>query len=399
QFDRPICGSGAVEIQTPAGPRTIRITRAHLEEDAGKLIHPAGAQYSLVDLNRAGVPLLEIVTEPDFQTPGEAKQFLQGLRAIARYLGVSDADMEKGHLRCDANISMRPAGAAELPNYKVEVKNMNSFRSVEAALAYEIKRQTEALEAGRTLARETRGWSDAKQATLSQRSKEGSDDYRYFPEPDLPILHIDSAHIEELRKQLPELPQQKLARFRSEFGLPAGIGWQIVESREMAEYFEATVSELKEWFSVQKIASSEAIKESIQEAARWCAGLFTELLNRNGVGPKKTKIKPENFAELLTLISKGEISKTAAKQVLTQMFETGDDPSNIIEEQGLKQVSDTGELATIVEKVMADNPKVVEDVRAGKQQAIGFLVGKVMAASKGKANPQVVNQLLLAKLK
>ncbi|MDP2932535.1 MAG: Asp-tRNA(Asn)/Glu-tRNA(Gln) amidotransferase subunit GatB, partial [bacterium] len=368
------------------------------EEDAGKLLHPAGASYSLVDLNRAGVPLLEIVTEPDFTSPAEARIFLQQLRTLARYLGVSDADMEKGHLRCDANISMRPEGDKKLPNYKVEIKNMNSFKAVEEALSFEIKRQTEALSRGEPLKVETRGWSDNRRVTVSQRVKEGSDDYRYFPEPDLPVLHLTRELVDSLKRRMPELPQAKAERFSKEFSLPEKIIWQLVEDRGLSEYFEGIVSELLEWCSVEGITDQKIIVDHIKEAANWCVGIFTELTNAHGLAASQTKITAENFAELMKMIAHGEVSKTAAKQVFTEMFETGEDPSNIVEARGLKQLSDNSSIEAAVDKVIAGNPKVVEDYKSGKKQAMGFLVGKIMGETKGQANPQVVNEMLKEKL-
>ena len=394
QFDQPICGKGEVEFVIDGETRKIRITRAHLEEDAGKLIHPTGANYSLVDLNRAGVPLVEIVTEPDFKTPIEARLFLQQLRTLARYLNVSDADMEKGHLRCDANVSLRPIGSDQLPDYKIEIKNMNSFRAVEEALHFEIERQTEELEAGKKLTKQTRGWSDTKKQTLAQRDKEGSDDYRYFPEPDLPTLRLTPEFIESIRKSMPELPEARRRRFEAEFGLPSELANQLIEAQSLGDYFEGIVSDLKAWFVAEKIGDTEALSDQIKEATNWCTGIFTELLNESQIQPEESKISAENFAELLKMIHKNEISKTAAKQVFIEMFKTGGDPSEIVADKGLKQVSDTGELETIVDKILLENPNVVADVKAGKDRAMGFLVGKVMSETKGKANPKMVNEIL-----
>ncbi|MCL5436001.1 MAG: Asp-tRNA(Asn)/Glu-tRNA(Gln) amidotransferase subunit GatB [Patescibacteria group bacterium] len=398
QFDKPICGKGEVRFEVGGKECRVSITRAHLEEDAGKLIHPVNSDYSLVDLNRAGTPLLETVTEPDFTSPEQAKAFLQHLRTLARYLGVSDADMEKGQLRCDANISMRPHGSSALPNYKVEVKNMNSFKAVEEALTYEIERQSAELAEGRKLATETRGWSDEKKVTLSQRSKEGSDDYRYFPEPDLPVLHFTREFVETIRSRLPELPAAKRARLISEYNLPEKLAGQLVEDKFLAEYFEAVVSELSEWLSVAGEREPEKLKALVKEAANWCAGIFTELLNAAGIAAGESKVTPENFAELLKMIEKSEVSKTAAKAVFAEMFETGEDPSNIVEEKGLKQVSDAGAIEAVFDKVMAGNPKWVADYKAGKTQVAGSFIGAVMKETKGKANPQVVNEILKKKL-
>jgi len=412
QYDKPVCGAGEFEFSLSSSPlrgeelkegveqkRKIRITRAHLEEDAGKLIHPAGEKYSLVDLNRAGVPLVEIVTEPDFKTPKEARLFLQQLRLLARYLGISDADMEKGHLRCDANISMRPQGETTLPGYKVEVKNMNSFKSVEAALEYEMERQTEELTNEKTLATETRGWSETTGKTTSQREKEGSEDYRYFPEPDLPVLHFAADFIENIRKHMPELPGKRLLRFDQEYQLPQKTAVFLVEAKELGDYFEFVISELKAWLEAEKMDEPERIVAQIKEAANWCVGSFTELMREKAITVRESKITPENFAELLKMIEKGEISKSAAKQVFGEMFATGGDPSEIVKDKGLQQVSDSGELEKIVVKVLAENKSVVADFKAGKQRALGFLVGKIMAETKGKANPKMVNEILLKQLK
>lgn len=394
QFDQPICAAGAVEIDHAGAKRMIRITRAHLEEDAGKLIHEG--QITLVDLNRAGVPLLEVVTEPDFRTPEEAKIFLQNLRNTIRYLGVSDADMEKGHMRCDANISLRKIGESELPPYKIEIKNLNSFKAVEQALEYEIKRQTEALDAGEKLTGQTRGWDDAKGITLEQRAKEQAHDYRYFPEPNLPIMHFQKDEIEKVRAALPELPMQKHARFMAEFGLSAQDADVLINDRSLAAYFEEVVSELAEWFSAEKLAGD--ITKFAKLASNWITGDMQALLKTANIEVRDAKITPENLAELIKMIHKGEVSSTAGKKILGVMFAKGGDPSHISEDEGLGQVSDTGKIASAVDKVIAENPGVVADYKSGKKQALGFLVGKVMAESKGKANPQMVNKLLAEKL-
>ncbi len=414
QYDQPICGKGWVEIDSPprAGARrggektrrTIRINRAHLEEDAGKLIHEGNT--TLVDLNRAGVPLLEIVTEPDFRDPAEAKTFLHNLRNTVRYLGVSDADMEKGHLRCDANISLRNPGETELPGYKVEIKNLNSFKAVEAGLNYEIARQTELLAVGEKLINETRGWDDVQSMTVAQRSKEEAHDYRYFPEPDLPIMHFVREEIEKLRAELPELPAQKLERFQTEYGLPEKDAEVLVNERSLAEYFEEVMSELEEWLSsspspgVGRVGerSDESIHKLAKQAVNWITGDFQALLKVAGTDARDAKITPENLAELIKMIHKGEVSGAAGKKILTIMFERGGDPSNIARDEGLGQVSDEEAIVVAVDKVIAENPKVVADFLSGKKPALGFLVGKVMAEMKGQANPQMVNSVLSKKL-
>lgn len=391
QYDQPLCGKGEVSL----GDRKIRITRAHLEEDAGKLLHEGNT--TLVDLNRAGVPLLEIVTEPDFRSPAEAKQFLQDLRNTVRYLGVSDADMEKGHLRCDANVSVRPVGQHDLPTYKVEIKNLNSFKAVEAGLLYEIRRQTEACLAGEKLVNETRGWDDNKQATVEQRIKEEAHDYRYFPEPDLPIMHFEKSFVEELRGKLPELPQAKLSRFVSEFGLGQKDAEVLIADKSLAGYFEAVVSELEAW--MENEGHKSEINKLAKSASNWITGDFQALLKEGGIVPNESKVTAENLAELIKMIDAGEVSVTAGKKILSVMFEKGGDPSNIAEDEGLRQVSDESAIAQAVEKVMASNQNVVSDYKSGKKQAMGFLVGKVMAEMKGKANPGVVNKVLVEKLK
>jgi len=394
QFDQPICGKGKVSFEFEGSKVDIGITRAHLEEDAGKLLHPAGADYSLVDLNRAGTPLLEVVTEPDFTTPAQARAFLQHLRRLARYLGVSDADMEKGHLRCDANISLRKSGEKGLPGYKVEIKNMNSFKAVEEALLYEIDRQTEELAEGKKIPTQTRGWVAAKRETVAQRQKEGSDDYRYFPDPDLPVLHFTKKDVEAIKRKMPELPDQKLERFTKHYELSEKIALHLIDNKSLAGYFEGVVSDLQSWLKVEKMDDEKTLNKFVTEAANWVTGPFTELLKETGITASESKVSGENFAELIKMIENGEISKTAAKEVLGEMFITGADPSNVVEDKGLGQMSDTGALEKIVDKILAENPEVVEDVKAGKKQAAGFLVGKIMAATGGKANPKMVSEIL-----
>ncbi|MGE5392143.1 MAG: Asp-tRNA(Asn)/Glu-tRNA(Gln) amidotransferase subunit GatB [Candidatus Saccharibacteria bacterium] len=399
QFDMPINGRGFIEISVNGGVRRIGITRAHLEEDAGKLIHPAGAKYSLVDFNRAGVPLLEIVSEPDLRGSEEARIYLQELQNLMRYLGVSDADMEKGHLRCDANISLRKTGETELPPYKVEVKNMNSFRSVALAIEYEIKRQAEVLSADKLPAKETRGWVDDKGVTVSQRSKEESQDYRYFPEPDLPVLELSRDWIAEIRRHLPELPAQRRVRFAGEYSLQDKDVSVLVGNKELSDYYEQVISELSAWWQDEGVKLDDSgRRDYYRVAANWCLGQFLSLLNDNKQSPKSSRITAENFAELIKLISQGRVSSLAAKDVFQKMFETGEDPSNILDELGLHQVSDEAQLLEAVRKVIAGNPKGVEDARTKGERAFGFLVGQVMKELKGKGNPQLINQLLKKEL-
>jgi len=397
QFDMPINGRGELEVVVHGKVKKIGITRAHLEEDAGKLIH--ASNYSLVDLNRAGVPLLEIVSEPDIRSSEEAKQYLQDLQNIMRYLGVSDADMEKGHLRCDANISLRKAGEQGLPNYKVEVKNMNSFKAVAAALESEIKRQTAILDEGKTPAKETRGWVDDKAATVSMRSKEDSQDYRYFPEPDLPILEFTKEWIEEVRRELPEMPKQRKERFLNEYGLPEKDAQTLVENKDLSEYFEEVISEFDEWMEIEdKKLSVEDHKRYVKMACNWCLVQFSSLLNEHALKPSASKVNPENFAELIKLIGQGKVSALSAKEIFNKMFDTGEDPHVLLDQLGLHQVSDEGLILEIVKKVIAENPKGVQDAKTKGERAFGFLVGLAMKELKGKGNPQLINELLKKEL-
>ncbi len=395
QFDHPINGKGVMEIMVNGELRKIGITRAHLEEDAGKLVHPAGADYSLVDYNRSGTPLLEIVSEPDIRTAEEARVYLQELQNIMRYLRVSDADMEKGHLRCDANVSLRKKGETGFPPYKVEVKNMNSFKSVASAIDYEIKRQAELLDQGETPAKETRGWVDDKGITVSQRSKEESQDYRYFPEPDLPVLHFSKELLEELRRELPELPKARQERFKSDYALSDKDAYTLVAYKDLADYFEHVMSELAAWLQIEKQANDGKYGSA---AANWILGNFLAVLNEHGILPQDSKVTPENFAELIKLIRQGKVSNLAAKDVFAKMFATGEDPSNILDELGLAQVSDEGLILDVVKKVIAANPKGVEDAKIKGEKAFGFLVGQAMKELKGKGNPQVINELLKKEL-
>lgn len=393
QYDEPLCGKGSIVIEG----RTMEITRIHLEEDTGKLSHPEGADYTLVDFNRAGVPLMELVTEPDFSTGKEARLFCQKLQQILRYLDVSDADMEKGQMRCEVNISLYPEGAGRLSGTKVEIKNINSFRAVERAVEYEIERQTGVLESGEKVIQETRGWDENKQATVSQRKKESAHDYRYFPEPDIPPLHFTEEYIEMLRTSLPELPESKERRFQEEYGINGDDASVLVSDKDLAAYFEGVVMELQ-----SKIRSKEILAEenrAVKLAANYMISELRKHLIKSNETIKEIKIKPENFAELIGIVADGKINSSAAQTVLEEMYRGGDnDPSHIIERKNLAQVSDAGELDSMVDAVLAANQKSVDDYKAGKQNALQFLMGQVMKETGGKANPQMVIEILRKKL-
>ena len=375
QYDAPFASHGWLEIRNSKSEiRKIRLRRIHLEEDAGKLLHRGSS--TLVDLNRAGTPLMEIVTEPDISSPAEAKTFMQELRSILRYLDVSDADMEKGHLRCDANISISQISNLKSQNLgtPVEIKNLNSFRMVERALAYEEKRQKEEIEKGEKIVKETRGWDDAKGITISQRSKEQAQDYRYFPEPDLPPYNVRKVFdIDELKKSLPELPAAKRKRYIESFGLTIQDGAILAVDKDLSAYFEKVAEKIS-----PKLAANWVINE----------------LKYDGI----LVIKPENLIILLAKLEKNEISGKIAKDVFAQMVATGKQADEIIAEKGLSQINSEDELGQIIEAIMSKNKKSAADYRAGKIEALGYLVGQVMKETRGQANPGLVNKILLDKL-
>ncbi len=387
QYDLPLCRNGAVEFEVNGETRRVRIARVHLEEEAGKTVHSGdnimGSEYSLVDYNRGGIPLIEIVTEPDIRSPEEARLFMEKLRTILLYTGVSDCKMQEGSLRCDANISLRPFGEAKLGE-RTEVKNLNSFRALQRALEYEVRRQSALLDAGEPVERDTRHWNEQQGVTISMRSKEDAQDYRYFPDPDLVPVTLTAEQIETWRSELPELPDQKAARFMEQFGLPKYDAQVLTASKEVAAFFEATV----ERFGEPKTVSN------------WVMGEILRLIKEMEIDIEQEPIpiSPEGLAELLALVSKGTISNNVGKEVLETMFKTGKSAAEIVKEQGLEQISDTGELEALVDQVIAENPGPVEDVKSGKEKAIGFLVGQVMKASRGKANPQRVNEILRQRL-
>jgi aspartyl-tRNA(Asn)/glutamyl-tRNA(Gln) amidotransferase subunit B len=385
QYELPLAWRGSIDLPTDGTTRRIRIHRLHLEEDVGKLLHAGTIQtadYSLVDFNRSGVPLMEIVSEPDIRTPEEAAEYLRQLRAILVYLGVCDGNMEEGSLRCDANVSLRRAGSEEL-GVKAEVKNMNSFKSVQKALAYEIQRQTQVLEKGEKIVQETRLWDADQELTLSMRSKEYAHDYRYFLEPDLVPLTTSPQWIDEIRATLPELPQQRRARFVREYGIPDYDAAVLTASRALADYYEAVAQASRE----PKLTSNWVMVELLGH------------LNKDSRDITDSPIPPAELAALLTLLLRGTISGKIAKTVFEQMYQTGKPAELIVKEQGLTQISDQDELRRIVGEVLTAHPGPVADYRKGKVQSLTFLVGMVMRASRGKANPQVANELLIAQLK
>ncbi|GIO11228.1 aspartyl/glutamyl-tRNA(Asn/Gln) amidotransferase subunit B [Cohnella xylanilytica] len=382
QYDQPIGSNGWIDIEVDGKTKRIGITRLHLEEDAGKLTHIDGGFGSLADFNRVGTPLVEIVSEPDIRSPEEAKAYLEKLRAIMLYCEVSDVKMEEGSLRCDANISLRPHGQKEFGT-RTELKNMNSFRGVQRGLEYEQLRQAEVLESGGRVVQETRRWDENQGKTFSMRSKEEAHDYRYFPDPDLVRLHIDAEWRERVRASIPELPDARQARYTREYGLPSYDAGVLTASKKLADFFEESLKH-----------TSDA-----KASANWIMGDLLGYLNSNGLELDDVKITGQGLGEMIGLIEKGTISSKIAKTVFKTMLETGKAPQKIVEEQGLVQISDEGAILAIVDAVIAANPQSVEDFRGGKDKAIGFLVGQIMKETKGKANPGLVNKLLMDRLK
>ncbi len=392
QYDNPIGLGGWLDIEVDGERRKAGITRVHLEEDVAKLVHCGagdGGNYSLVDVNRAGMPLMEVVGEPDLRSPEEARQYLITLRSILRYLGVSTCNMEEGSFRCDANISIRPKGGPT-SDTKVEVKNMNSFKAVYRALAYEDKRQRKLMAEGGRLVQETRGWVEADGKTVSQRSKEYAHDYRYFPEPDLPPLHIGREWVEEVRERLPELPDAKRDRFVAEYGLSLYDANLLVGSKAMADYFESCVA--------TNIPQDQPQPKRAKAVSNWLLGEFSRLLKTADIDIDGAKLKPAQLCGLIALVEGGDLSGPSSKEVFEEMFRTGAAAEDIIEKRGLKQISDSGALEEEVERVLGENAGAVADYKAGKDTALKFLVGQVMRATKGRANPQVVTDMLKKKL-
>jgi aspartyl-tRNA(Asn)/glutamyl-tRNA(Gln) amidotransferase subunit B len=389
QYDAPIGHDGWLNIEVNGNTRKIGITRVHLEEDVAKLLHrtPRGGQsYSLVDVNRSGAPLMEIVGEPDLRSPEEARQYLIKLRTILQYLGVSTGNMEEGSFRCDANISIRPKGQAD-SLAKVEVKNMNSFKAVYLALEHEAQRQRQRADEGKKLPQETRGWVENKGVTVSQRSKEYAHDYRYFPEPDLPPLILSRDWVEEIRAKLPELPEARRQRFIREYKLPPYDADLLTSSKDMADYFEDLCR--------------ANLELPARDISKWLLGETSRIMNVHSIDINefKKKVSPENFVRLLVLESQSAVNTASAKLVFEEMFNTGGSADDIIKQRGLSQISDTQELEETVVNVINSNPKAVADFKAGKQQSVKFLMGQVMRATGGRANPKLVIELLEKKLK
>ncbi|MDD2654337.1 MAG: Asp-tRNA(Asn)/Glu-tRNA(Gln) amidotransferase subunit GatB [Candidatus Omnitrophica bacterium] len=376
QYDMPISSNGFIILTSG---KKIRIKRAHLEEDAGKLIHEKDS--SLVDYNRSGMPLLEIVSEPDINSPDEAYEYLSKLKLVLQYIGISDCDMEKGSLRCDANISLRKMGAKEL-GVKTELKNMNSFKAVREALGFEIKRQTEALNNGERIIQDTRLWDDQKEITTSMRSKEEAHDYRYFPEPDLVPFSIENKFIEEIKKEIPELPQMRFERFVKDLQLSEYDANVIIQDKNFADYFEECTR----------------LYKNAKKISNWLCGAVLSELNSRKVDIQELKLQPKDLIGLIEETEKGTVSNLVAKEVLTQIIDTGKSAHAIISEKGMAQVSDEGALEKLADEAIKENPKSVESYKSGKENAIMFLVGQVMKKSGGKANPKVVGEILKRRL-
>ncbi|MFC1944186.1 Asp-tRNA(Asn)/Glu-tRNA(Gln) amidotransferase subunit GatB [Chloroflexota bacterium] len=384
QYDAPLSHDGWTYIEVDGGEKKrVGVTRVHLEEDVAKLLHradPSGETYSLMDVNRSGVSLMEVVSEPDMRSPEEARQYLVKLRSILQYLGVSTGNMEEGSFRCDANVSIRPAGSDKLLA-KVEIKNMNSFKAVYRALQYEVERQRGVLETGDKLVQETRGWVEEEGVTVSQRSKEYAHDYRYFPEPDLPPMNLERAWVEELEGRLPELPDERRDRFIASYGLSSYEATLLTSTRAMADFYEACLE-----------------REREKEVSNWMLGEFSRLLNAADADIGGSRITPKHLVGLLDLVEAGTLSTSLAKQVFEEMFSSGKHAGEVVAEKGLSQISDASELSQVISRVLADNARAVADFKGGKEGALTFLVGQVMKATRGQANPGLVNTLLRKEL-
>ena len=383
QFDKPLCEHGYVEIEDENGEKKkIRLTRIHIEEDAGKLNHNEFGGGSLVDLNRAGVPLIEIVSEPDLRSAKEAEEYLRKLKSILEYIEVSDCKMQEGSLRADVNVSVRKKGAKEFGT-RTEMKNMNSFRSIVRAIEYEADRQIDVLEEGGVIEQETLRWDDVSGKTFSMRDKEDAQDYRYFPDPDLVAIRLSEDYIENIRKNLPELPESRKSRYMQEFGLSEKDSNLLTASKYLSNLFE----------------EAEKICKNAKAVANWLLSDVSKILNEKEIEPDQIPFKAEELAKMIQLIDKGTISSAIAKKVIVELFENPKDPEEIIKEKGWIQISDEGAIKEVVTKILEANPQSVADFKAGKDKALGFLVGQAMKETKGKANPQMLNKMFLEELK
>ena len=382
QLYLPIVRNGRLTIRTESGgEKTIRIHELHMEEDAGKLVHDPWIDQTRCDYNRCGVPLIEIVTEPDFRSGEEVIAYLEKLRSTLQYLGVSDCKMQEGSLRCDVNLSVRPAGSQELGT-RTEMKNLNSFKAIARSIEYEARRQIELIEEGKRVVQETRRWDENKDATFAMRSKENAQDYRYFPEPDIPPLEISEDYLERLRKEQPELAEARMARYQADWGLPVYDTQMLTSQKALAEFFEATV----------------ALGAPPKQAANWIMGEVLRRLSADGLEARDMALTPRTLARLIELVQEGKLNRNTAVRVFDAVFADDGDVDAYVKEHGLEQVSDAGLVGSVVDKVLAANPKSIQDFKAGKEKAFGFLVGQVMRELKGQASPQVVNQALREKL-
>jgi len=392
QYDMPLAMDGHLDITADGQDRSVRVERVHLEEDVSKLQHVNGGSkeaHSLVDVNRSGVPLMEVVSHPDMRTPEEARSYLTKLHGIIQYLGVSTANAQDGSFRCDANISLRPVGQKEYGT-KTEIKNMNSMRAVFMALNHEIERQQKVLDSGDRVVQETRGWSEERNVTYSQRSKEEAHDYRYFPEPDLPPIVVDEAWIEEIRSKIPELASDRLTRLAGQFGLSEYDARLLTTSKSTADFFEQTTRLLS--------VSGEDLERYAKNVSNWILGDLSRLLNLQDLEIQESPVSPEYLGELITLVDHGTVSVSMAKKVLEEVFESGDSPGRVVQEKGYTQISDSSVVKTAVAKAIDANPQAVTDYMGGKETAAKFLVGQVMKITKGQANPDLVNELVVRAL-
>ncbi len=377
QLYLPIARDGAVPISTPAGDKTIRIHELHMEEDAGKLVHDPWIDQTRCDYNRCGVPLIEIVTEPDFRTADEVIAYLEKLKETLQYLGVSDCKMQEGSLRCDVNLSVRPLGSTELGT-RTEMKNLNSFKAITRAIGYETKRQIERIEEGKRVIQETRRWDENKDATYAMRSKENAQDYRYFPEPDIPPIELSEDYLDDLRANQPELAGAKRARYQADYGLPAYDCQMITSDKALADFFEGCV----------------ALGAPAKQVSNWIMGEVLGALSQRAMEPKDMKLTPPTLARLIALVGEGRLNRNTAVKVFDAVFDAGGDVDAYVKEHGLEQVNDDGLVREVCAKALDANPQSVSDYRGGKEKAFGFLVGQVMRELKGRANPQSVNAIL-----